>query len=56
MFLREKNDWFMQNVVKLVLILYSIVTEYDFEVYEQIFMYKMFYWYVDCQEFLFCFF
>lgn len=56
MFSREKNDWSMQNVVKLALTPYSTATKHDFEVYEKILMYKMFHWYVDCQESPFCFF
>lgn len=56
MFSREKNDWSMQNVVKLALTSYSTATKHDFEVYEKILMYKMFHWYVDCQESPFCFF
>lgn len=55
-FHEKKNDWSMQNVVKLALTPYSTATKHDFEVYEKILMYKMFHWYVDCQESPFCFF
>lgn len=45
----------MQNVVKLALTPYSTATKHDFEVYEKILMYKMFHWYVDCQDLHFVF-